>query len=506
MKPQILIVENGCQYTALIATALQELEVGAVILPPEHVEVYLRTHTPKGIILSGSGASVYEENAPSPPQSIFTRCIPILGICYGMQWIAHTNGGTVEPIQKAKRYGPGRVRLDTSNILFEGINVQQDVWESHGDTVTKLPSSYRLIGKSTHSDTPVAMSFDHLKIFALQFHPEVPETKCGRQILKNFAFEICGCTRDWTPDNQVCDIQERAMEEIGPTDIVIAPYSGGVDSSLVLALLAPLLGKRLFAMTLDGGQLGYREIEEIIRHRKLIGLPHHEIVEVRDELLRALRSIVDPQKKRHAFRDVYVRAITAFARRHGKPRHIVLLQGTLWPDRIESGVIKDHHNIGIQIPGVRNIHPLDTLFKYQVRGIGRALKLPPSITERPPSPGPGNTVRIVDQAVTKEKQDMVAWADHEVKTILRHHGHYDNISQLVVAIGCRSVGVKGSKRSYGHMVMVRPVVTTTFMTSRPYSIPEDVQDEIIARVTQHDALNRVLFDRTPKPPGTTEYE
>src|SRR3989344_8928148 len=283
MKPQILIVENGCQYTALIATALQELEVGAVILPPEHVEVSLRTHPPKGIILSGSGASVYEENAPSPPQSIFTRCIPILGICYGMQWIAHTNGGTVEPIQKAKRYGPGRVRLDTSNILFEGINVQQDVWESHGDTVTKLPSSYRLIGKSTHSDTPVAMSFDHLKIFALQFHPEVPETKCGRQILKNFAFEICGCTRDWTPDNQVCDIQERAMEEIGPTDIVIAPYSGGVDSSLVLALLAPLLGKRLFAMTLDGGQLGYREIEEIIRHRKLIGLPPHEIFEGRGE-------------------------------------------------------------------------------------------------------------------------------------------------------------------------------------------------------------------------------
>jgi GMP synthase (glutamine-hydrolysing) len=511
--PQVLIIELGSQYTLLIGRTLRELGVRSIILEPKRAEAWLKLHTPRAIILSGSDASVYDTNAPRPPELVLTAqrddgsLTPVLGICYGMQWMANASGGRVESVEKHRAYGPDTIERTAhlDDLLLGLTPTRQQVWMSHGDTVTIPPPGFSVLAKSQSGAAAVIGNGTH---FGVQFHPEVIETQHGKQILENFLFKIAECDRDWEPKSLVDSIYTDVMSAMGPDDKAIFGLSGGVDSSTLAAVLAPVLGDRLLAVTIDGGQFREGELDEIREHACLIGVQLC-IIDARDEFAAALADVTDAEEKRGRFRTLYSKLLQKTGREFGAQW---LVQGTLAPDKIESGatggaVIKTHHNVNLDTGLLKQLHPFDHLFKYEVRDLARALGLPERICEREPFPGPGLFLRILGAPVTPELLEVVCWADARVREILMRHDALRHMSQLVVAyMTTPTVGVKGDARVYRGSVIIRAVHTLDFMTAIGIRFPDEPWREIEQTLAQHPLIVRVWEDSMPKPPATTEFE
>ncbi len=513
---QILIVDYGSQYTLLIGRALRELGVRSIILPPKKANLWLENATPKAVILSGSNWSVYGEDAPGlPPKLDVTgKKYLILGICYGMQLLTFTQGGEVKQPHAHREYGPTEVELDTKHPLFRDIQQKTEVWASHGDTVTALPKGFTSIATSKGF---AAMTDKTNRVLGIQFHPEVINTGEGKKILQNF-LNLAACVKDWDPINLIHEIQKEVMDTISknnkdPQSKVILGVSGGVDSTTLAAILAPVLGERLVCVAIDTGGLRADELIELKANTEsAIGgslFKNLVVVEAANDFIKNISTTIDGEKKRAKFREVYKKIFESELKKH-KAGFIV--QGTLATDIIESGkagesvMIKTHHNVGLEWD-VDDLHPLRNLFKYEVRELARVLNLPKAVYERNPFPGPGLYLRIVGTPVSAYNIALVREADKTVNDILLKHGIAKDISQVIVALlGVNSVGVKGDERVYGHSLAIRAVQTADFMTAKGYYFSEEVASEIINELTKHKEIVRVLFDMTPKPPATTEFE
>jgi GMP synthase (glutamine-hydrolysing) len=511
--PRIVILELEAQYSLVIERTLREIGYRAVILKPERLEAWLESHPVEAIILSGGKASVYDDDAPLPPSCIFAlrhedRPVPILGICYGMQWLAQALGGTVRAVPEKSEYGHARViRQGDDSALFTGTDPLQSVWMSHGDSVIDLPDELRVTAVST-GGTIAAMENRAGTVFGVQFHLEVTHTTEGKRILANFLGDIAGCEQDWEPGSLVSDIQERIVTGIGREERAIFGFSGGVDSTTIAALAAPILGERLLAVTIDGGHLRENELEEIARHAALANVIHL-VIDARSEFERVMCDTIDAEEKRKRFKQVYVALLCRVAREFGAS---IVFQGTLAPDRIESGktggaLIKSHHNVGLDLGHLKQAHPIDHLFKHEVRALAKELGLPESVWGRQPFPGPGGFLRVTGMPATQDKLAIWQWAQARTDEILKRRGLWDFYSQVVVYLmGTRLVGVKGDARSYAYPAVVRAIKTVDFMTASGVHLDEDTENEIGRTLTRHPEIVRVLFDPNDKPPATTEAE
>ena len=456
---QILIVDLGSQYTLLISRALRKLAVRSIILSPQQASVWLWQNKPKAIILSGSYASVHQQQALQPPQEIFETACPILGICYGAQWLVKVFGGIIASSLEQKEYGEAQVILGESGI-FNECGKETTVWASHGDSVDKLPANFLAIAFSGASKQVAGFQGKEGKIFGLMFHPEVTHTKAGDLILSNFLFNISGCVRDWIPTNIIAGIQNTVLEMAGDSK-VLGAYSGGLDSSVTLGIAARVLGDRLLGVCLDGGNLRQGELNEIQVNAKAIGL-NLRVVNIQDRLLSALSDTIDGQGKREIFSSIYGQALLEEAQDFGAG---LLLQGTIGPDVIETGAegsatqIKRHHNVFLQAleeAGLKRFDPLRQYFKDEVRWLAKDLGLPNNIVYREPYPGPGLIIRIVGCPITSEYLDMARWADDRVRGILRNHNLADEINQLaVILLGPSARGVKGDAPVHGFVAIIR---------------------------------------------------
>ncbi len=505
--PKIVIVDSGSQYTLVIERSLRELGVRSVVLEPKRAGKWLASHPVNGIILSGGHASVYDEGAPQPPKEIFDQKVPILGICYGMQWLAQHLGGKVEAVQNKREYGASNIKvLMGRHELFKGTDSTQPVWASHGDSVVEVPEGFDLLA-ATIEGTAAAMSSPDGTLLGLQFHPEVTHTKFGKTILGNF-LRICGSEADWQPRDIIKEIEQEVIEVIGDGQAVFG-FSGGVDSTTLAAILSPVLGKRLHCVTIDGGHLRENELEEIRRHAEFAKADLH-VIDARKDFEIAMHGLTDAEDKRRAFKKIYEYVLLDAAR--GIDAKFII-QGTLATDRIESGatggaMIKSHHNVGLTFGGMEQLHPVDHLFKYEIRALARDLNLPESVHNREPFPGPGLFLRIVGTPVTTAKLELIRWADARVREIVGRYPIRQEISQLVTyyAGGISLVCVKGDARSYCSPVVVRPIQTVDFMTGRGVELPSEIRREILLVLCQHREIASVLWEETDKPPRTTEPE
>jgi GMP synthase (glutamine-hydrolysing) len=509
---QILIVDYGSQYTLVIGRTLRELGVRSIILPPKKADAWLKNNTPKAVILSGSHLFVNREGSPGLPESmdVSGKKYPILGICYGMQLLAYQLGGTVGGSSEHREYGPAEVKLDITHPLFNDVEEHTQVWASHGDTVTKLPKGFTSIATSGGF---AAMTNKDGTVMGIQFHPEVVDTREGKKILQNF-LNLSKCEKDWNPIDLVKQIQKEVLDVVDGTketkkQNVILGFSGGVDSTTLSAVLTPVLGERLICVAIDTGGVRANEFDEIKANARSAGVKNLIVIEAAEEFIKNVGTTTDGEEKRAKFREVYKRIFEEQIAKHDAG---FIVQGTLATDIIESGkvgesaMIKTHHNVGLAWE-VDDLHPFRNLFKYEVRELGKALELPPAVYERNPFPGPGLYLRVVGTPVTAENLEIVRQSDKAVNDILKNHSLQKNISQLIVALlGIKSVGVKGDERVYGYSLAVRAVQTVDFMTAKGYYFPEDVVNEITSSLTKHKEIVRVLFDMTPKPPATTEFE
>ncbi len=514
--PKVVIVELGSQYTLLIERSLRELGVRSVILAPTQASEWLKNTEAKAVILSGGSASVYDKDALEPPEEVLTlkqsdgNPVFVLGICYGMQWLAHRLGGEVKPAPEHREYGEASVSLmpflsSSAARFFADTPARQTVWMSHGDSVVTLPPNFFALAGPWPE--PCAAMTNGEALYGVQFHPEVTHTAYGKTILANFLFKIAGCVRDWEPSSIVFGIQERVREELGVGKAILG-FSGGVDSTTLAKILSPVLGDRLLAVVIDGGQLREGELPKIRQHAEYAGA-RLKVMDILYKFIHAIEGAIDAEEKRQRFAKIYAELLLRAAHDFGAE---VVIQGTLAPDRIESGAtggarIKLHHNVGLSLRGIRQLHPLDDLFKDEVRTLAREIGLPESVWKRKPFPGPGLYPRVVGTPITSEKLSLVRWADAQVTDILKKHGVYDTLSQLVVAYGgMKTVGVKGDARVYGYPILVRAVETVDFMTARAVFFPPAVVREMVSVLTKQDGITGVFFDMTDKPPRTIEFE
>jgi len=507
---QILVIDYGSQYTLIIGRILRELGVRSIILPPKKVNKYLEKNNPKAVILSGSNWSVHNDGSPNLPESldITGKKYFILGICYGMQLLAHKLGGTVERPLAHREYGPTEVALDINQSLFKNVSEKTEVWASHGDTVISLPEGFISIGSSSGI---TAMKNEDDTIFGIQFHPEVVDTKEGKKIFQNF-LEISHCEKDWNGEDLIREIQKEVLEIVDRKENkgnVILGVSGGVDSTTLASILAPVLGERLVCVGINTGGFRKDEILELKINTESAGVKNLVIIDAEEEFIKNIGTTIDGEEKRGKFRDVYKRI---FEEQIAKYNAGFIVQGTLATDIIESGkagesaMIKTHHNVGLSWE-VEDLHPFRNLFKYEVRELARIMNLPKAVYERNPFPGPGLFLRVIGIPVSKENIDLVREADKTVNDILVKYDLVKDISQLIVGLlGINSVGVKGDERVYGHSLIIRAVQTADFMTAKGYYFREEVVNEITNALTKHKDIVRVFFDMTPKPPATTEFE
>jgi GMP synthase (glutamine-hydrolysing) len=507
-KIQLLILDLGSQYTQLIARELLKLGFKSLILKPDNVEKYLEQNSQKsikGIILSGGAKSVYDTDAPIITEKIFGIGCPILGICYGMHYLAfHKDRSSVVGNKKeGKEYGPIEVEL-TDSVLFTGLPKILKVWASHGDIVEVAPQGFKIT--ATRGKTIEAIEDSTNQIYAVQFHPEVLETEDNNKILENFAKNICKSVKDWESSDIIKKIQSEVKEIVGEGRAAIG-VSGGVDSTTLAAVLAPVLKGKLYAFLIDTGGMRSGEVDEVKKTCEKAGINLH-VINAEKEFFESIGDTIDAEEKRQRFKNAY-QPIFKKVIEENKITHI--LQGTLATDLIESGhlgdaaTIKSHHNVGLDF-GVAEVVPFSHLFKHEVRDIARKIELESAISERKPFPGPGLFIRIVGVPVNRELIHKVRLADHIVNNVLKDELFYNEISQLIVALlGAKTVGVQGDGRSYEYPIVVRAISSTDFMTVKGLEIPSDLRAKIISEVTKH-GFNRVFFDETPKPPATTELE
>lgn len=508
----IAILDFGSQYSMLIARKVRELSVYCEILPHDTPASRLAALKPEGIVLSGGPSSVYEENAPGCDRRIFEMGVPVLGICYGMQLMAHVLGGDVVR-SGLREYGKTTVFVDDPSDLFAGIGSSFTSWMSHQDRVNAPPGGFDVIAHT--ASTPIAAMRDRgRKLYALQFHPEVVHTERGKEILANFLFRVCGCERSWTPGRFIEDQVDRIREEVGDGR-AIAALSGGVDSSVAAVLVHRAIGDRLTCVFVDTGLLRKGEPEQVKatfgEHFKM----NLRAVDARERFMAALRGVVDPEEKRKRIGREFISVFEEEARRCGEVDFLV--QGTLYPDVIESAgshlgpaaKIKSHHNVGglPETMRLRLIEPLRYLFKDEVRVIGRDLGLPASIIERHPFPGPGLAVRVVGE-VTPESLEIVREADAIVEEEMKAAGLYARVWQaFAVLLDVRSVGVMGDMRTYERPVVIRAVTSEDGMTCDWARLPSEVLEGISTRIVNEvKGVNRVVYDISTKPPATIEWE
>lgn len=515
--PRILIIDLGSQYTLVIARTLRELGFRSAVLNPAQAGKWIAKHPLDAIILSGGDASVNDPHSPRPPDALWKCGVPVLGICYGMQYMVKHFGGVVAHVREHAEYGPARIRVTSVSKLFEGTDVSQDVWASHGDTPQKLPKGFVAIA-AAETYSCAAIQNTEKKLYAVQFHPEVTHTKEGKTILNNFLTRIASCARDWDADA----FKERIIDSIARETEgkrVIIGFSGGVDSTTLTALLRKAVGpKRVFPVCIDAGQFRDGELVHVRNAARAAGVKL-TIMNVEAEMLRALKHTTDAEEKRAAFREVYKKAFAQAVKKVGGAKSkLCIAQGTLATDLIESGAggqsvkIKTHHNVGLRF-SVEQIHPLKDLFKYEVRALAESLDLPKTIATREPFPGPGLLLRVNGAPVTRERLDIVRHADSVVRSILEKHdsllkSENVTVSQLVVSLaaGVSHVGVKGDERVYLSPIVVRAVKTIDFMTAEGVQFPAPVRKEITQQLCRHKKIGTVLFNETDKPPATTEAE
>jgi GMP synthase (glutamine-hydrolysing) len=513
---RILILDFGAQYIQLIARRVREAGVYCEIQPHDISLDRVKAFDPKGIILSGGPATVTGDQTARPPVGVFELGVPVLGICYGMQCMADALGGAVETAVK-REYGHANIELSGSGRLFEKIHGSGthsfDVWMSHGDKVIALPLGFHVSGSTANSPL-AAISDDGRRFYGVQFHPEVTQTRYGSEIIERFVYDICGCGNTWTPGNIIEDAIASVRAKVGGDQVVLG-LSGGVDSSVVAALLHRAVGDQLTCIFVDTGLLRLHEGDEVTRTFKdSLGL---EIVRVNAEqrFLQALEGVADPEQKRKIIGRIFVEVFEEQAARFDNARW--LAQGTIYPDVIESAgagsgkarVIKSHHNVG-GLPEQMKLsllEPLRELFKDEVRKVGVELGLPGHLVYRHPFPGPGLGVRILGK-VNKEYADMLRLADAIYLQELVDSGWYDKVSQaFAVFLPVKSVGVVGDNRAYEYVIALRAVETVDFMTARwaqlPYELLAHVSNRIINEIP---GISRVAYDISSKPPATIEWE
>ncbi|HKL49739.1 MAG TPA: glutamine-hydrolyzing GMP synthase [Wenzhouxiangellaceae bacterium] len=517
---RILILDFGSQYTQLIARRIREIGVYSEIMPFDVGEQAISDFAPSGIVLSGGPESVSFENSPRIPDVVYELAVPLLGICYGMQAMATHFGGTVDPSDE-KEFGYAEVAIASPSRLLDGIEDRVatngrgvlEVWMSHGDKVTVLPEGFETM--CTTGSAPIAgMADDDRRYYGLQFHPEVTHTAQGRRILERFVLEICGCSADWTTEAIIEDQLARVREQVGD-DSVLLGLSGGVDSSVVAALLHEAIGDQLLCIFVDTGLLRFQEGDQVMAtFAEHLGV-RVERVDAREQFLDALVGIDDPEEKRKVIGREFIAVFDAAAKNHREAGW--LAQGTIYPDVIESAgaatgkakVIKSHHNVG-GLPEEMNlklVEPLRELFKDEVRRIGVELGLPAELVMRHPFPGPGLGVRILGE-VKPEYIEPLQKADHIFITELRKAGLYDKVSQaFAVFLPVKSVGVVGDARRYEWVIALRAVETIDFMTARWAYLDHAFLDHVSRRIINEcDGVSRVVYDISGKPPATIEWE
>lgn len=509
MENKILIFDFGSQYTQLIARRIRELNVYCEIYPYHQIPSI--DHKTKGIIFSGSPYSVNQPNAPTIDLSSFPENIPILGICYGAQYLTQYYGGQVESSQH-REYGRARLAfIDPQDMLFHNIPLQSQVWMSHGDTITRIPSDTTTIA-STNDVKNAGIRFTHRKIWGIQFHPEVYHTEHGTQLLKNFVFNICQCKPDWTPSAFIQETINNLKNLIGE-DKVVMGLSGGVDSTVAAFLLHKAIGPQLTCIFVNNGLLRKNEYENVLHQFQNLGL-NIRGVDASPLFLQALKDVTDPEQKRKIIGKTFIEVFNSEAHKISGVKW--LGQGTIYPDVIESvsvhgpsATIKSHHNVG-GLPEkmhLKIVEPLRLLFKDEVRKVGVELNIPDEILKRHPFPGPGLAIRILGN-VTPEKVQILQEADDIYISTLKKYQLYDSIWQAgAILLNSRSVGVMGDERTYEYVVALRAVHSTDGMTADwvhlPYEVMAEISNQIINKVK---GINRVVYDISSKPPATIEWE
>ena len=507
----IVILDCGSQYTQLIARRIRELSVHSEILPWDSGAEEILSHNPNGIVISGGPRSVLEEGAPVIPEAVLHSGIPILGICYGMQLLAHLLGGTVRQAPLAE-YGPAEVRiLDSRTPLLKGLPETLSVWMSHWDSVISLPSGFSVIAESS-GGLIAGFSDNTGRISGLQFHPEVAHTPQGMEILRNFLFSVCGCVADWNLSDWAEQTIRAIREQVG-SDRVICGLSGGVDSTVAAVLTARAIGDQLECIFVNNGLLRLNEAEEVLEAYREMKLKVH-YVDATQRFLEGLKGVSEPERKRKIIGELFVRVFEEKAGEIGGASW--LLQGTLYPDIIESGhkgkgaaVIKTHHNVG-GLPermSLKVLEPLKDLFKDEGREIGRMIGVPEAILKRHPFPGPGLAVRCLGE-ITAERLETLRKADAIFIEEIRKAGLYDRLWQaFCVLLPARSVGVMGDVRTYAEAVALRAVESLDAMTADWARLPADLLNRAANRICNEvPGVNRVVYDVTSKPPATIEWE
>ncbi len=508
----ILIIDFGSQYNQLIARRVREYHVYCQIAPPDVEINYIRRLEPQGIILSGGPSSIYEKNSPRIDKAIFNIEVPVLGICYGMQFMIHTLGGKVKKTRK-REYGYAELNVRNQEGLFKNVGNTTNTWMSHGDSITKLPRGFKITAST--DNTKIAATVNNKKnLFGVQFHPEVHHTLKGKIMLRNFIFDVCECKRTWTMKSFAKDSINQIKETVGDKKVILG-LSGGVDSSVTSLLIHKAIGKNLTCIFVDNGLLRKDEGEKLKKTLKQHLKINIKFVNAKAKFLKALSNVTDPEKKRKIIGKIFMEVF------ENEARKIIdadfLAQGTLYPDIIESqsafggptSVIKSHHNVG-GLPKkmkLKLVEPLKYLFKDEVRLLGKELRLDEELIWRQPFPGPGLAIRIIGE-ITNKRLKVLREVDDILLEEIKNSGYYRKLWQsFAVLLPIKSVGVMGDKRTYENIVAVRAVTSKDAMTADwaklPHKLIGKISNRIINEVT---GVNRVVYDISSKPPSTIEWE